>query len=256
MSWLAQSKRVSQGRWVASVPKQTCPLTPLVGACCSGCAHGGSCTGEDELRVEMGRQMVGDARSQLQAGRPPVLKSCPPGQVWNGTACVLLPGNPIGIHVGAEGILWSEVEATGNAIGQLGADVPLKTPALTPEYDAFVKDWGAFVQANQEKSWLENAALAPHFISGAPLAQYKALVERYNALRAKFVAMGGATTAPTATTASPFDQAVTSSQSAIGSGVSEALGNVAAIGVYVGVGLAAAALLYLAAPLVLRKVLG
>jgi hypothetical protein len=149
-----------------------------------------------------------------------------------------------------EGRAWDSVESTQADISKLGADIVVKAPALVPEYDAFVRDWGVWFAANKDRRWYEDLAFAPHIISGAVLDQYKALVARYTAIRDKLVAMGVTPTAPETDTL-PIDKVLDS----VGQGAADALGGIAKVGVYVAVGLGAAALLWVAAPLLLRRVL-
>jgi hypothetical protein len=82
------------------------------------------------------------------------------------------------------------------------------------------------------------------------LAQYIALVARYTAIRNKLVAMGVTPTAPE-TDKTLGDRALGS----IGQGAVDALGGIAKVGVYLVVGLGAAALIWFGAPILLKKVL-
>jgi hypothetical protein len=190
--------------------RQACPLTPIVGACCSACAHGKPCEGEEEIRA-------------IVAGLPGFIE---------------------------EGRAWTQVEGTAEDISKLGADLAVKAPELLPEYDAFVRDWGVWFAAHKDRSWIEDVTFAPHIIAGDVLAQYLALVARYTAIRNKLVAMGVTPTAPE-TDKTIADRALGS----IGQGAVDALGGIAKVGVYLAVGLGAAALIWFGAPILLKKVL-
>ncbi len=233
----ALHRRTRQTHWVSNAPvirlrplvgaAARCPLVPLVGACCSGCAHGGSCQGEDELRHEMGRSMVG-LFDFIEKAMP-----------------------------------WSEAETLNAQAEQLNADLTaglkaalVAEPGGNATWADITSSWGTFYP--EWKAWFAEKKDSPAGTFGLVaenLERFKAFASAFDLARQKAVDAGVKTSVKATDLRSPIAQGLESAGQGLGSGISSALDTLGQGLVWGGILLAGGLVLYLAGPPLIAKVL-
>ena len=215
MGWVNQSRVVARHGWVATMPRPSCPLTALVGACCSGCAEGRGCSAEEELP----HAHVGEVSTAEWGDAYP----------------------------------WSLADEMNGQVERLNSDLATalkQTPGGSPEWVAMTTEWGTFYPAWRQ--WYDTyrndwkASILP--ISGAIKPQFDDLVKRFNDAIAHAKTLGVQTTAAPTDTRTGIRKVIDSASQGIQSG-SEAIANaLTQAGFYVAVGGAVLLGLYIAGP--------
>jgi hypothetical protein len=207
-------------------PFNACPLTPLVGACCSGCAEGKGCSGESEIK---------QAAAEIQ-----------------GTAGVgELPG------WSEKALPWSKVEEFDAEVRKLDTDVRAKgNPGMQfawqVEVLGFWPRWRAWFDATKE-SWFN--LFGGMAITGPTLKAFEDYRHEFNSILQQFKAAGlqTGTEAIDTTDKSPVEQGLEEGGKGLGEGVGTALSTLGQGIVYLGLFVALGAGLYLGGPVLVRR---
>ena len=217
MGWVNQARVQSRNGWVATMPQPSCPLTALVGACCSGCAQGKGCKAEDEAP----HAHVGDAISA------PAFQE--------------------------EAYPWSLAEEMAANVERLNSDLATalkQTPQGSPEWVAMTTEWGTFYPAWRQ--WYDSyhsdwkASILP--ISGPIKPQFDDFVKRFADAIMHAKTLGVQTTATPTDIRTGFGKVLDSASSGLQSGAQKIADVLTQAGFYVVVGGVVLLGLYIAGP--------
>jgi len=227
--WIGQRTVARRSAWVARVgARPPCPLVPLVGACCSGCAEGKGCRGEEEAHELVARVGANDLPAFSEDAYP-----------------------------------WSVAEDMDRTIATLDGDLKRELASYLAAHGGTPSDawiaisnrWGAFLPAWQawwgkyREDWI--AHLGP--IVGEKKVPFDALVKELNGIVADVKAAQIPTTAAPVDLRSPLDKAGT----AASEGFSNALQKVTDVltqgGIYLLLGAGALAIVWYGGPVLLSR---